>query len=841
LIVPSQLVAQDPEPPQRTLLSYLPYIEEQYQVRFSYTPRALEGLTVPEFNIEDNLQDILTTLAERAPIQFFQINERYIAIQRADGKLISVCGHVIDTETGEPIANASISSERAKVGTDVDGLFRISGISEEATLSIFYAGILLKKIEASELKATGTECTTVPVSPNFNFLPEVVLNSYFTKGITRNATGSVGISNQNFDMLPNLIEPDILQIVQILPGIESADESASNINIRGGNSDETLLLWDDVRMYQSGHFFGLISAFNPNLTQRVTVYKNGTHPRYGENLSGVISMESEDEIPESISGGIGVNLISTNAYAKIPASETISFTLSGRTSINTGIGNPVYNEFFNRAFQNTVVTNLQSNTTQGLRSTDENFNFYDINVKALWDVSEKDKLRYSFLSIFNKLRFTELFIDETTSSSNISELRQDTQLNVLSWQRDWSPRLRTKVLYSTTEYGLGETNLEVNTGTTQQRQNAVSENNIKADVEYTLANGTLLTTGYQYTDTEAINAEASDATQAVSVRPRQLYLHALYAHAKIYLFERKSLITLGSRLSEYQGLGGWFWEPRANIHHKVTPSLHLNSAAERKVQGVYQFVDTENELLGVENRRWIVANGRDNKILKSEQVSVGATYSRTGWTLTAEGFLKKVEGISASNQGFRNQFENIAAIGSYTAKGLEVSVNKRFSQFNAWLSYTFMDNAYTFPELQPQTFPHRFNIQHSAQVAATYDYKRFSFSLGTHFRTGTPYTRPLSNNAITFEEGEPIIEYASPNAETVASYFRTDFSAQYSFVIDGTFEGALNLALLNILDRKNPLDTYFRVITDDEQNPTVNRVDQFSLGFTPNLSFQLLF
>ncbi len=101
------------------------------------------------------------------------------------------------------------------------------------------------------------------------YLEEVLVYNYLTKGISLNNSGTVKIKPDEFGILPGLIEPDILQTIQSLPGVASIDESVSNLNVRGGTHDQNLILWDGIKMYQSGHFFGLISAFNPYLTNKV--------------------------------------------------------------------------------------------------------------------------------------------------------------------------------------------------------------------------------------------------------------------------------------------------------------------------------------------------------------------------------------------------------------------------------------------------------------------------------------------------------------------------------------------------------------------------------------------
>ena len=101
----------------------------------------------------------------------------------------------------------------------------------------------------------------------------MILYKFLTTGLIKQQDGSITLNIEDFGILPGLIEPDILQTVQALPGIKSIDETVSDINIRGGTNDQNLILWDGIKMYQSGHFFGLISAFNPHLTDKVTIIK----------------------------------------------------------------------------------------------------------------------------------------------------------------------------------------------------------------------------------------------------------------------------------------------------------------------------------------------------------------------------------------------------------------------------------------------------------------------------------------------------------------------------------------------------------------------------------------
>lgn|GEM_PF-83666 len=823
------------------LLKTLKQVEKSFDVKFSYIRRDLKNIEVAKPKKALTLQETLDELSVSGNLQFTQINERYIAVQVQEATKISVCGILIETESSFPITNAEIVTTNKTTTTDSGGNFTIEAIPETEIIRILINGFLVRTIHAQDL-ILQNKCPFVYVSQSFTYLPEVVLSDFITKGISRNVEGATTISNKNFDILPSLIEPDVLQIAQALPGIDSADETAANLNVRGGTSDEFLILWDDIRMYQTGHFFGLISAFNPNLTKNVTIYKNGTNVRYGEGTSGVIALESNNAIPENFQGGLGINLTSANAYGEIPVSENFLLTISGRTSINTGIGNPVYNEFFSKVFQNTVVTNLQNNTTAGVRSTDEAFNFFDVSVKALWKITPRDEVSYHFLTIDNKLQFTERFIAAENSSVLESELEQQSTTNGFSWKRNWGGFIPfiSKITMYQSSYNRSEFTNNVDLALLASNQNKVNEKGVKADVSYKVTEHVTLTGGYQYTDTEIVNAATNSNSQTIETEKNSLFSNAFFAGSNFSLFNETTSISSGLRFTRYTNSSESFIEPRFHIDQKLSSSWRATLSGELKHQAVYQTVNIRNNLLGVETRDWLLADFENNKILQSKQLGVGLNYSQNNWIISTEFFLKNVENINTANLGFKNQLLDSNFTGEYAVKGAEVSLNKKIKKANVWVSYTYQDNKYTFPEVQPTTFRNNLDSNHSLTLAGSYDYKNFSFSLGNTFKSGLPYTSPIAENAIVTNNSVSMINFSSPNNKTLPSYFRSDFSASYEVKLDDTFRGKINLAVLNIFNRNNSLHRYY-ILETSEGVPTIRRVDEYSLGLTPNISLQLLF
>lgn len=824
------------------ILTVLKKIEKEFDVKFSYNRRDLKHIKISETQLQPPLQNVLATISARGDITFTQITDRYIAVRLNSVETISICGILIETESSSPIPDAEIKSNSHSTVSDRGGNFAIENIAVNETLSIFVNGFLTRSISVADLQIANT-CPFIYVSQAYTYLPEVVLHNFITKGISKNVEGATVISNRNFDILPSLIEPDVLQIAQALPGIESADETAANLNVRGGTSDEFLILWDNIRMYQTGHFFGLISAFNPNLTKNVTIYKNGTAARYGEGVSGVIAMESNNEIPERIEGAIGVNMTSINGYAEIPASERFLIAVSGRASLNTGIGNPVYNEFFSKVFQNTVITNFQNNSTEGIRSTDEQFNFFDVSVKALWNITDRDELSYQLLTINNTLKFTELFVAESNSSSFESELEQQNTSNGVSWQRYWgeAKKMRSKISAFGSTYTRNEFTNNVDIDVLSSNQNSITEKGIKTELEYSASPTSIFGGGFQYIDTEITDAATSTENSTIATITNNLYANSFYLYTTLNMFDDKTTVTAGSRYTSYPSIDENFLEPRFHIDQKLTSTLRAQLSGELKHQSVYQTVNLKDNLLGVETRDWLLADGGDNPFLKSRQLGAGLNYQKKNWTISFDGFLKKVTGVNTQNVGFRNQLQDTRFIGSYRVKGIEFTLNKRAENFTIWLSYTYQKNKYIFPEFIPNTFRNQLDNTHSATIAGSYTYRNFNFSLGNTFKSGLPYTQPVSGSEIITTGDEKIINFEQPNAETLPSYFRSDFSASYETQLDETFSGKINIAFLNILNRKNALSRYYILEEDETGFPSLRQIDQFSLGFTPNISLQLLF
>ena len=323
LLSSSSGTAQDMSNSKISLRTLIQELELTYDIKFSFVDDDLEELKITKPQ-GATLDVILDTIRTRAQLNIQKLSDRYYTIVKSS--TVSICARVLDNFESNTIPGATVEvmgSTTAAI-TDLDGSFSFENIPRKAVLQIKYLGFKTLFISTEKLVAQ-QPCTIIALAQNYQELEEVIVYKFLTDGLAKLTDGSIQLNTAQFGLLPGLIEPDILQTVQALPGIKSVDETVSDINIRGGTNDQNLVLWDGIKMYQSGHFFGLISAFNPYITDKVTVVKNGTSAAQGDGVSGVLDMRTKNNIESTIYGGGGFNLISGDIYAQIPIKENLAF------------------------------------------------------------------------------------------------------------------------------------------------------------------------------------------------------------------------------------------------------------------------------------------------------------------------------------------------------------------------------------------------------------------------------------------------------------------------------------------------------------------------------------
>ena len=820
------------------LKSYLTQLEVKYDVKFSFIDEDLKGVTIKALGF-NNLNAILVALENQTKLKIEKVSNRYYTITKSS--LVHICARVLDNyaENTIPGATVEVLGHEIAIITNEDGSFSLKNIPRTASLKVRYLGYITRYIPVEELTDLPT-CADILLAQNLERLNEVVVYEFLTSGLVKQEDASITLNTGQPGVLPGLVEPDILQSVQALPGVKSVDETVSDINVRGGTNDQNLILWNGIKMYQSGHFFGLISAFNPYLTDKVTLYKNGTPTRYGDGVSSVISLETKNDIDGSIIGGAGVNLISGDIYAQFPINDKVAFQFSARRSMTDFLNTPTYNSFTNRIFQDSEIQNQQNQTIDENIDRDVTFFFYDFTAKLLYDINENQKLRFNFIGIDNDLKYVETNFD--TNESTQSFLDQTNLSAGIQLESQWTDRFSTHSNIYFSRYTLDSENISAESQQQLFQKNTVEERAIKLNTNYLISEAFSLVNGYQYIETGITNTTLVTQPPFDSNIKGVIRIHAPFTQVNFNSFEDRFIASAGLRANYIENLdtfSQWLFEPRLNLNFRVAKNLRAQVLGEFKSQTTNQIIDLEQNFLGIEKRRWIISDEDELPITKSKQGSIGLNYSKNSFYLGLEGFYKQVDGISTSTQGFQNenQFDG-DEIGSYEVRGIEFLINKKGANYSTWLSYTYNKNDYTFTSEVPSVFPNNLDVRHTVTLASTYTIKKLELGIGINYRTGRPFTEPEEGDLALDTSFFPNrINFKSSNSSRLPEYFRADASASYHFNISNSIKVSTSISILNLTNRRNILNQYYRVSEDNQIETVINR----SLGITPNVSFRIRF
>jgi hypothetical protein len=806
------------------LTDLLVELETKHNVKFSYADKDVFSirLTKPKY---DALKPTLEFIRTTTDLTIVKLNDRYYSLTNTS--TISICGYVLDNFEENTIPGATVEIYKSNLTgiTDATGAFRFDNVPENSLVHIKHLGYKPVFIEAKEFVNTW-ECKTIAMALSYQELDEVIVTQFLTTGLNKLSDASIELNPAKFGILPGVSEPDILQAIQALPGIKSVDETVSDINIRGGTNDQNLILWDGIKMYQTGHFFGLISAFNPYVTQKVSIIKNGTSALFGGGVSGTLNMHTLEELPVTYTGGAGLNLISGDIYGEIPITENLAVQVSARRSYTDFLNTPTYTTFSEKAFQDSEVDN------------ESEFYFYDFTAKLIYEVNPYHQVSVSMINMSNNLNYFETTNDSI--APNRSNLNQDNFSIGSQLQSEWTDDFTSQLSFYYTQYDLDALSISNNDAQQLKQNNLVKESNLKLSTNYKLKQHLDWMNGYEFTETGIENTTNVNQPPFASNIKGVIRQHGLFSELKYSSENEKLTGIIGGRINYFENLNTfkeYIFEPRINVTYELLPNFKTEVLGEFKSQVTNQIIDLEQNFLGIEKRRWILSDGDALPVTKSKQGSIGFNYDTDKLYVGIDGFYKEVSGINVYTQGFQNQNQFDGEIGSYAVKGLEFLINTKNNSYSAWLSYTYNKNDYTFDALIPASFPNNLDIRHSITLAGNYTVGNLKLGCGLNYKSGKPYTQPNDNEPVNNSVFPNEINYESSNSSRLPEYIRADFSASYSLKLSDKLKGTLGASILNFTNRKNTLNTYYR-LKDDNSIETVERI---SLGLTPNASFRIQF
>ncbi|MFY8187513.1 MAG: TonB-dependent receptor plug domain-containing protein [Flavobacterium sp.] len=656
-------------------------------------------------------------------------------------------------------------------------------------------------------------------------LNEIIVEGFLARGINKTSE-KVTIDPQKVATLPGVTDADVLLSLQQLPGVKSPNETASGLHVRGGTADQNLVLWDGIRLYHPGHLFGMISGINSSMAKSVSFYNKAVNPKHGERVSSIIDIKSSDEITESIKVNAGVNALNLDADVQVPLIKNkLGVQVAARKSLTERFQSTTFRQLEEKVFQNTDFNNFDNQNQ---------FDFQDYATKINYQPNATSAFSISGIYVGNNLNYNNIKMNEAFENQEMTISNAGTSFQ---WNQKYSNRFRHNILmfYSAYDFNyLKKQTFASNDFEAYKKLNRVVDSGLEANFNFDINANATLDFGYQLLGNDVshlFNTFNQDFGLVLSFNQAFNVSHVGYA-----MFKYKTnawQINSGLRFTNFKNIGN-VAEPRLLVQRNVSEHFILQFSFEERSQILSQIRENTVNDLSLENYVWALSNQNDYPLQKSNQTALGFVFKKNHWLVDVDFYHKNTNGVTLSIFELTNQNVSTVFPGSAVTNGLDVLIQKKQKNWNAWMTYTYQDSKNKFSGINNEAyFPINSNIRHAVSLSGNKKWEQFSITAGWFIHSGKPFS-------IIDEQTEAI----SFNSKTLSAYHRMDISGSYEFNEwkHGTFK--IGFSVYNLYNNQNTISKEFeRRFTDFSDLTAARYVTQnyYSLGITPNIFVRYMF
>jgi len=719
-----------------------------------------------------------------------------------------ISGFVYDAETNEPVSYANVFLENTSLGStsDSSGYYEMKNIPPGLyRLSARLMGYRPKFIYLNLNSGRRLEIDFY-LKTDVLAMDEIVATADRERKIIQPQMSKYTFGARQFSIVPSYGETDVFRTLDMLPGVVSTNDFKSQLYIRGGNSDQNLVLLDGAVMYNPFHFSGILSAFDVDAIHKVDFYAGGFGAEYGGRLSSVVDIKSRTG-RDRWRNQLSLSPLSAKLMTELPLWSWGNFMISGRRSYVNGIakelGGSVQPDFYDG------ITNLTIRPTKYDTVTLSSFYGRD---DVVLQISDKDEL-----------------------------MSNQNWCSALNYKRRFGERLFVKL---NTSYG------EFSTGVPDPLEKSKSKLNRMKDVHYGLglnyvfSPGFALKAGGEYRESD-IYYKTADPIVAEMIFDERVYEQAAYIQA--FMRPGKWTFETGLRANRYAKNGGFMVEPRVNVYYDLYNFLTLKAGYGRYSQNlvtIYNENDTYNPV-----DIWLPPTD-DLKAAMADHFILGANYKTPNFIASAEAYYRDYRNLTQYNRERLYAFDPYFVQGSGYSYGLDLSAQYLWKDWQVWASYGFLKAIkrlpFQYPEPGIDEFAPRYDRRHSLnvlldchpnekwEVSARFVYGSgmpFSFMIGAYQRWST-FVINTPSDYVTPSPDDRRYYLTAIQSERDAfrfpDYHRLDISVKYT-IRSGRVMFKPYLQIINAYNQGNVL--YYDVYAKPH----------YSVGFLPFVGFDFVF
>ncbi|QDK80948.1 TonB-dependent receptor [Spirosoma sp. KCTC 42546] len=734
-----------------------------------------------------------------------------------------IYGQVMDGVTNKPLANVSVYDKKQGAGTTTDstGAFSMQVLPGPYNLTFsavgYYTRSRFLEIERGNIRME------VALNPDTRQLDEVNV-----KGRTPDANVSatqmsvVRLDMKNLRNIPVVFgEVDILKALTLQPGVSTVGEGAGGFNVRGGRTDQNLVLLDGAPLFNTSHLLGLLSNLNADAIQDVTLYKGGIPAAYGGRLSSLLIMNTKPGETDRIRVDGGMGLLTSRLMVQGPVTKNkkLTFLAGGRIAYPSFIlglfPEPTNKDrafFYDLNGRLTYRLNADSQVSATVYRSYDTFKFpqdtlyttQSTLLTARWSQRLNPQLSFNLTATQSDYRF---FLDGLTAANTYryrSTIRQrDARLDWL-----YSPKPTHRL-----EFGGSMTGYSLLPGSIVPTGDFSNINSLTLPTEQARE-----WAGYiseEWTPVRVLSVQVGVRyAQFTNVGPGVAYQYAEGQPRTRESITDTLRYNSGQAVAQYGG-----WEPRLTIRANLTPNSSLKVSYNRTRQFLHLISNT-TAISPVDF--WKVSDALVPPQV-ADQLAVGyfRNFNDNMYETSIEVYHKTLENLVEYRNGatllLNPTLDADLLRAQGKAYGVEVSVQKTRGLLTGLIAYTYSRTlarvSSPYPSVQingGEWYPSTFDRPHNLTIATQWKWSR-GWTFGTNFiyTSGRPTTYPDGTYRLN---GAKVLDYSQRNADRIPDYHRLDVS----FTKDGRrtpgqrHYSNWSISFYNVYAHKNPYSIYFQ-------------------------------
>ena len=694
-----------------------------------------------------------------------------------------ISGFISDSSSAEALIGANVILQETGQGmaTDINGYYIIQDITPgDYVLMVSYVGFKLKK---EKLKISDGQSIKLDISLSEDVV-ELTQIEVTAEQIQRKSNiqpSKINLSPRMMKAAPALAEPDLFRTIQALPGVLTTSEFSTGLVIRGGNTDQNLILLDGVTVYNPSHLGGIFSNFIVDGVKEAELIKGAYNAEYGGRLSAVLNIISREGNQKKFEGKANLSLLSAQATFEGPFYKG-AWVFSGRRT------------YFDKIFQNVP--------------TIPPYYFYDIQSHIYTDLTSKDRLSLSFYNGVDDLLFDTFGLTGRWGNRTVSA----------QYRRVFSEKLIGNFLYANslffTEFGLGGSNGLVSDNQIDDATVAANFSWFKSS-ESTLKFGAQIKTlGFLYTNS------FNDSLQfEIDTKPKEF---ANYMKLK-YSLSKKLILEPGLRINLYDVYSdSIFPDLRFGMKYLLNDNRYLNFSVGNYHQFIATFQDDYNPNI---LDQWIAV---DNSVApaKSSQIVLGfEEYIKDLYKIQVEGYYKDIRNLFTFEESRATTDEaisdsvlsDIVTPSDGYAYGLELFGQKMSGRLSGWLAYTLSVSRKSMNSIfyeKEEEYYNSWDRTHSFSALGNYIFNsKWDMNWKLSLQSGQAYTPIIGYYNQILPEGPDEVYRTIPgtrNSARYKPYSRLDLGMVYHTKLFGS-KMDIYVQVINVFNRKNTFRKTYNV------------------------------